>query len=209
RMSRPMSWLPPWLFWRIAYFVFYYGTTLIHQAPVVRNHVGTNLVYSTASYNCIIKAQVLRSKLLCIDNLHVNPDSPERCTEVVAFPFHVAALEQTMAQQLGDPRRIVDIGCVSWHRLDVLGHHHEQCERALEEIVDRASVDPLLSIATWVQAACWSQSANAKRRNVPANCCRVNRGRVWLAHRINVAYNYHPGAQETSTQPPVHLLRSL
>ena len=28
-MSRPIRWLPPWLFWRIAYLVFYCGTTLI------------------------------------------------------------------------------------------------------------------------------------------------------------------------------------
>src|SRR5436853_6612186 len=30
-MSRPIGWLPPWLFWRTAYLVFYCGTTLMEH----------------------------------------------------------------------------------------------------------------------------------------------------------------------------------
>jgi peptidoglycan/LPS O-acetylase OafA/YrhL len=55
-MSRPIDWLPPWLFWRIAYLVFYCGTTLISKffPPFIVNTffinggVGVGLLFVTS-----------------------------------------------------------------------------------------------------------------------------------------------------------------
>src|SRR5215467_3981259 len=48
-MSRPIAWLPPWFFGRIAYLVFYCGTTLLrflrlpspHTRPAAPDHALT------------------------------------------------------------------------------------------------------------------------------------------------------------------------
>jgi len=56
--------------------------------------------------------------------------------------WNIAAAQQTVPQQIGNPFRVFDIGLPPRHRFDMLGVYHEQRETIFQEIVDRFPVYP-------------------------------------------------------------------
>lgn len=69
-----------------------------------------------------------------------------------------------MAQQVGDPFSIFDIGFAAWNGFNMPGVDDQEFQLILfEDIVDWLPNTPVLSMATWVQPLLMIQSARFKR----------------------------------------------
>src|SRR5262245_30482647 len=79
-----------------------------------------------------------------------------------------------MAEQVGDPLSVLDVGLAPWNRLDVPGVDHQQLQAlALEQVVERHPVNPSAPMATWLILPSASQSASSRSSRVVVPKVRV------------------------------------